>query len=70
MVALQVVSKPPGFHDIEVWDFSNPNLWRIVRRNIRKEILIRDGNLSLDQVTEEDNRSNKQYLYEPKDFYA
>ena len=41
-----------------------------MRRNIRKEILVRDGNLSLDQVTEEDNRSNKQYLYKPKDFYT
>ena len=29
-----------------------------------------DGNLSPDQVTKEDNRSNKQYLYKPKDFYT
>ena len=27
-------------YDIEVWDVSNPNLWRIVRREIKKEILI------------------------------
>ena len=39
-----------------------------MRRNIRKEILKRDGNLSLDQETKENNRSNKQYLYKPKDF--
>ena len=57
-------------YDIEVWDVSNPNLWRIVRRNIKKEILVRNGNLSLDQVTEEDNRSNKEYLHKPKDFYT
>ena len=41
-----------------------------MRRNIRKEILIRDGNLSLDHVTKEDNRNNKQYLYKPMDFYT
>ena len=34
------------------------------------EILMLDGNLSPDQVTKEDNRSNKQYLYKPKDFYT
>ena len=54
--------------NIEVWDVSNPNLWQIVRRNIMKEILLRHGNLSVDQVTKEGNRSNKQYLYKPKDF--
>ena len=58
------------FNDIEVLHVSNPNLRRIVRQNIRKEILIRDGNLSLDQVTKEDNRSNKLYLYKPEDSYA
>ena len=25
--------------------------------------------ISLDQVTKEDNRSNKQYLYKPENFY-
>ena len=55
-------TKPYVIHDIEVWGVSKPNLWRIVRRNIREEILIQDGNLFLDQVTKEDNRRNKQYL--------
>ena len=41
---------------------------RIVRRNIRKEIFIRDGNLSLDQVTEEDNRSNKKHSINQRTF--
>ena len=37
-------------YDIEVWDVSNPNLWRIVRRNIRRnfytrrEFIPRSGN--------------------------
>ena len=39
-----------------------------MRRNIRQKILLRDGHLSLDQVMKDDNRSNKQYLYKPKDF--
>ena len=62
-----LVENIPQIHDIEVWEVSNPNLWRIVRRNIRKKILLQDRNLSLDQVTKEDNRSNKQYLYKPRD---
>ena len=41
-----------------------------MRRNIWKEILIRDEKLSLDLVTKKDNRSNKQYLYKPEDFHA
>ena len=41
-----------------------------MRRNIKKEIFIRDENLSIHQVTKEDNRSNKQYLYKPKEFYT
>ena len=57
-------------YDIEVWDVSNPNLWRIVRRTIRWKILLWDGNLSLDQVTKEDNISNKHYLYKPRDSYT
>ena len=50
----------------------SPKMQRISFHNhhIRKEILVRDGNLSLDQVTEDDDRSNKQYLYKPKNFYT
>ena len=47
-----------------------PKLETNCEPNIRKKILIRDGNLSQNQGTKEDNRSNKQYLYKPKDFYT
>ena len=55
-----------------IWKFetSQTQTCDELRNKILKEILIKDGNLSLDQVTKENNRSNEQYVYKPKDFHT